>query len=171
MITTSWLICRYPKLAMPCPSQSACPTPSQSFSRSFRQTGRQTDTILSLVQEYAIWPYLCYPTNRSSKCQDVWAPCHVNFPFWVPLPQQTDSLSGLKLVLLSSIQPVRSLSPVSAIPELILTVGHQRSSATFRFRFVKFDSLKLMQKTIGQVSIMVSRSRLMEAQERVSQIH
>ena len=45
-------------------------------------------------------------------------------------------LSGLKLVLLwLSDRRVSSLSP-----ELIL-VGHLCTSATFRFRFVKYDSL------------------------------
>ena len=62
------------------------------------------------------------------------------------------------MLLWLSVRPVRSLSPVPAIPVLNLTVGLQCSPATFCFQFVKFDSVKLMQKTVAQVSILVSRS-------------
>lgn len=47
---------------------------------------------------------------------------------------------------------------ISLSPELSLTVGHQRTPATFCFRYVKFHSVKLMKKIVGQVSIMVSRT-------------
>ena len=90
---------------MPCPSQSACPTPSRSFSQF--HTDRQTDSIWASATQ----PTVAASAEMFEHCGDAMLIFHSEYRT-VPLPQQTDSVSGLKLVLFSSIQPVRALSSV-----------------------------------------------------------